>query len=176
MANGLGGVAGGLLMTVASRWVRRRFHRLLGLTVLADGLAYVAYAVAPSLAAATVALTLAGLAFIPALICYRTVVQLASADAVRGRVLSIFSTGIAAGMLASLSCTGALIDLWGVRPVIGAAAIMILACGLLCCALVRVMPAPEADAAAETSRPAPAARGDAGVRRPRSSSAPVAGA
>jgi predicted MFS family arabinose efflux permease len=150
MANGLGGVAGGLLMTVASRWVRRYYHRLLGLTVLANGLAYVAYALAPSLAAATVALTLVGLAFMPALICYQTIVQLASAAAVRGRVLSIFSTGIAAGMLASLSCTGLVIDLWGVRAVIGAAATMILACGLLCCALVRVPPVPEEGAAAET--------------------------
>jgi MFS family permease len=67
---------------------------------------------------------------------------LASDDAMRGRVLSIFSTGIAAGMLTSLSCAGVLVDLWGVRTVIGAAATLILVCGLLCCALVRVTPAP----------------------------------
>jgi hypothetical protein len=61
------------------------------------------------------------LAFIPALVAYQTIVQLASDDAVRGRVLSIFGTAIAAGMLTLLSCTGVCVDLWGVRTVIGAA-------------------------------------------------------
>jgi predicted MFS family arabinose efflux permease len=142
MANGLGGIAGGLLIALASARVGQRYHRLLGVTAVANGLAYLAYALAPSLAAATVALVLVGLAFIPALVSYQTIVQLASDDAVRGRVLSIFSTGIAAGMLASLSCAGVLIDLWGVRTVIGVAATLILACGILCCALVRVTPTP----------------------------------
>jgi predicted MFS family arabinose efflux permease len=150
MANGLGGIAGGLLITLASAWVGRSYHRVLSPTVLANGLAYLAYALAPSLAAATAALVLVGLSFIPALVAYQTLVQLGSDDAVRGRVLSIFSTGVAAGMLVSLSCAGVLIDLWGVRTVIGAAAALILGCGVLCAVLVRVTPvprdAPEADA------------------------------
>jgi MFS family permease len=149
MANGLGGITGGLLMTLSNIWIRQQYHRLLGLTVLANGLGYLAYALAPSLAAGTVALVLVGLAFIPALVAYQTIVQLASDNWVRGRVLSIFSTGVAAGMLASLSCAGVLIDLWGVRTVIGAAAILILVCGVLCTVLVRATPtprdAPEAD-------------------------------
>jgi MFS family permease len=146
MANGLGGVAGGLLIAVVSTRVGRRYHRVLASCVLAYGLAYLAYALSPSLQAGAAALVVVGSAFIPALVSYQTIVQLASADAVRGRVLSIFSTAIAAGMLVSLSCTGVCVDLWGVRTVIGASASLILACGLLCWALVRVTPVP-ADAA-----------------------------
>jgi predicted MFS family arabinose efflux permease len=142
MANGLGALTGGLLMTLGSAWVRQGYHRLLGLTVLAIGLAYLAYAFAPSLLASTVAVALVGMAFIPALVSYQTIVQLAGDDALRGRVLSLFSAGIAAGMLASLSCAGVLIDLWGVRAVIGSAAILILGTGVLCCLLVRVTPVP----------------------------------
>jgi predicted MFS family arabinose efflux permease len=157
MANGLGGIAGGLLMTLSSMWVRQRYHRLLGVTVLANGLGYLAYALASSLAAGTVALVLVGVAFIPALVAYQTIVQLASDDRVRGRVLSIFSTAIAAGMLASLSCAGVLIDLWGVRTVIGGAATLILVCGFLCCVLVRETPAPGDATEAEQSSLLPAA-------------------
>jgi predicted MFS family arabinose efflux permease len=159
MANGLGALTGGVLMTLGSTWVRQGYHRLLGVMVLAIGAAYAAYALAPSLVASTVAVALVGLAFIPALVSYQTIVQLASDDAVRGRVLSIFSAGIAAGMLASLSCAGALIDLWGVRAVIGSAAALILSSGLLCWLLVRGTPATQtaADVSTRCPRPVPLA-------------------
>jgi MFS family permease len=76
-----------------------------------------------------------------------TLIQLARADGVRGRVLSIVGAANAAGTLVSLSCTGALIDLWGVRIVIGGAAILILVCGVLCCALAHETPSSEDDSA-----------------------------
>jgi hypothetical protein len=76
---------------------------------------------------------------------------------VRGRVLSIFSTAIAAGMLASLSCTGVCVDLWGIRTVIGAAATLILVCGVLCSVLVRATPTPWAAAAVDHGQLVPAA-------------------
>jgi MFS family permease len=142
MANGLGGLAGGLLITLVSARVGRCYHRVLAPGVLAYGLAYLAYALSPSLLAGAAALVVVGVAFIPALVAYQTIVQLASADAVRGRVLSLFGTAIAAGMLASLSCTGVCVDLWGVRIVIGAAATLILVCGVLCGVLVRTTPTP----------------------------------
>jgi predicted MFS family arabinose efflux permease len=97
MANGLGGITGCLLIALASARVGHRYHWVLGWMVLANGLAYLAYALVPSLAEATVALVLVGLAFIPALMSYQPIVQLASVDAARGRVPSIFSTAVAPG-------------------------------------------------------------------------------
>jgi MFS family permease len=87
-AQGIGAVAGALAISpLAARFGRGRVlvGQLLALTV-----ALVAYAFAPSLALAAVALTVVGAIYIGVLSGLQTVVQLRAPDEFRGRVLSFY--------------------------------------------------------------------------------------
>ena len=139
-ANGLGQLLGGLAIFALGTRVAHRYHLLLGLAVLANGLALVGYALAPSLLVAALAVFLSGIAFTPLIISFMTILQLAAEDAYMGRVNSLVNTGMAVAMLLSLSSGGALADLFGVRQVIGGGAAILALAGLLSLAMIRATP------------------------------------
>ena len=139
-ANGLGQLLGGLTIFALGTRVARSYHLLLGLAVLANGLALVGYALAPSLLIAALAVFLSGIAFTPLIISFMTILQLAAEDAYMGRVNSLVNTGMAVAMLLSLSSGGALADLFGVRQVIGGGAAILALAGLLSLAMIRATP------------------------------------
>jgi len=139
-ANGLGQLLGGLAIFALGTRLADRYHLLLGLAVLANGLALVGYALAPSLLVAALAVFLSGIAFTPLIISFMTILQLAAEDAYMGRVNSLVNTGMAVAMLLSLSSGGALADLFGVRQVIGGGAAILALAGLLSLAMIRATP------------------------------------
>jgi len=139
-ANGLGQLLGGMAIFALGTRVAHRYHLLLGLAVLANGLALVGYAFAPSLLVAALAVFLSGVAFTPLIISFMTILQLAAEDAYMGRVNSLVNTGMAVAMLVSLSSGGALADLFGVRQVIGGGAAILALAGLLSLAMIRATP------------------------------------
>jgi MFS family permease len=139
-ASGLGQLAGGALMLVLGRWAARRYHLVLGLSVIASALAIMGYALAPSLPIATGALFISGVALTPLMVSFMSLIQLSAEDAFMGRVMSLVNTGMAVAMVVSLSCGGALADLFGVRQVIGGGAAIFMLSGVITFALVRSTP------------------------------------
>jgi MFS family permease len=69
-------------------------------------------------------------------------VQWVTDDAFMGRVNSVINTSMAVMMIVSLISGGALTDLFGVRQVIGGAALLFVASGTLSLLLIRVTPVP----------------------------------
>ena len=106
------------------------------------GFALLGYALAPSLPVAVIALVASGLSFPPLIVSFMTLAQLATDDLYMGRVMSLINTGMAVAMIASMTCGGALTDLFGVRQVIGVGAILLAASGLLSLRAIRATPAP----------------------------------
>jgi MFS family permease len=141
-ASGAGQIVGGILVAMVSRWVAQRYHLLLGLAMLINGLVLVGYALAPSLLVASGMLFASGLSFAPLIVAFMTLIQLATDDAYMGRVMSLVNTGMAVAMIVSMTAGGALTDLFGVRQVIGGGALMLIVAGLLSLAIVRATPAP----------------------------------
>ncbi len=148
LASGMGQVVGGLVVAALSAWAARRYHLLLGFSTVANGLALLGYALAPSLPVAVVALVASGLSFPPLIVSFMTLAQLATDDLYMGRVMSLINTGMAVAMIASMTFGGALTDLFGVRQVIGVGAALLAASGVLSLRAIRATPAP---------RPLPAA-------------------
>jgi len=142
VASGVRQVAGGLGVAIAGRWAARRYHLLLGLAIIANGMALVGYALAPSLPVALVVLGAAGLSFPPLLVSFMTLIQLAMEDRYMGRVMSLVNTGMAVAMIASMTAGGALTDLFGVRQVIGGGATMLIVSGVLSLRAIRATPTP----------------------------------
>jgi predicted MFS family arabinose efflux permease len=150
LANGAGAFCGSTLMLVAGKRLTRRYHQLVRWTVLANGCALMVYALAPSLGVAAAAVGAVGFLFSIALVSFITLIQLNAEDRVMGRVMSLCSMTVAAGLLISLAWGGALADLLGVRQVMGTSAVVIAFCGILNFRLVRETPVPRsatADAA-----------------------------
>ena len=141
-ASGVGQVVGGLGVALLGRWIARRYHLLLGLSTIANGIALVGYALAPSLPIAIVALLLSGLSFPSLIVSFMTLIQLVTDDVYMGRVMSLVNTGMAVAMIASLTLGGALTDIFGVRQVIGGGAVMLIAAGLLSLRIIRRTPEP----------------------------------
>ena len=141
-ASGIGEVVGGIVVAALGGWLARRYHLLLGGAIIANGLALVGYALAPSLLAAMAILFVAGLSFPPLIVSFMTLIQLATDDAYMGRVMSLVNTGMAVAMIASMTAGGALTDLFGVRQVIAGGAVMLLVAGILSLRVVRTTPAP----------------------------------
>jgi len=142
LASGMGQVVGGLVVAALSARAARRYHLLLGVSTVANGLALLGYALAPSLPVAVVALVASGLSFPPLIVSFMTLAQLATDDLYMGRVMSLINTGMAVAMIASMTFGGALTDLFGVRQVIGVGAALLVASGLLSLRVIRVTPAP----------------------------------
>jgi MFS family permease len=140
IAVGIGTVGGGLAMSLASAVLARRYHLVLGGAVLAQGLLCIAYGLAPTLAAAAFLGFLIGLLWSPSLAAIFTLLQLASADAVLGRVTSLYSMCTAAAMIVSMACGGALADQVGVRQVIAGCAVLITVAGAASLLLIRATP------------------------------------
>jgi MFS family permease len=141
-ASGLGELSGGILMSVFGNRMGRRYHLVLGLTVIVGGTAFLGYAVAPNLWVAAVALAVVGLMFPPIIVSFMTMVQWVTDDAFMGRVNSVINTSMAVMMIMSLVSGGALTDLFGVRQVIAGAAVLLGASGVLSLFLIRTTPAP----------------------------------
>ncbi|HZS86625.1 MAG TPA: MFS transporter [Chloroflexota bacterium] len=142
LANGAGAFCGSTLMLVAGTRVARHYHHIVRWAVLANGGALLAYALAPSLRVAVVAVGAVGFLFTIALVSFLTLIQLSAEDRVMGRVMSLCNMTVAAGLLISLAWGGALADLLGVRQVMGTGAVIIALCGALNFRLVRETPAP----------------------------------
>lgn len=140
--SGIGELLGGVVMSVVSAWAARRYHRLLGGSIVVMGVALVGYALAPALPVAATALYIVGLSFPPLLISFMTLIQLDAEDAFMGRVMSLVNTGIAVAMIISMTFGGVLTDLFGVRQVIGGGAAISIAAGVLSLSRIRSMPAP----------------------------------
>jgi len=107
----------------------------------------------PSLPVAMVVLGAVGFLFSIALASFIPLIQLSAEDRVMGRVMSLCTMTVAAGLLISLVWGGALADLLGVRQVIGAGAGCIGLCGGLTFLLVRQTPASPGPDAAEAGVP-----------------------
>jgi predicted MFS family arabinose efflux permease len=150
--NGVGILAGGIVLSLLSARLTRSYHWLLGGACIVVGLGYVAYALAPTLLAAAIVLFVVGLALPPLSVSAMTMVQLVTEDAFMGRVMSLLNTSMAVATLASLACGGVLTDLLGVRQVIAGGAVLLTAAGLLSLLLIRTTPTrqrgPAQDAAA----------------------------
>jgi MFS family permease len=133
----------------------QRYHLILGWAVVVVAGGQALYAAAPTLSVAVLAVGVVGFCFSLGLVSFLTLMQVSTEDSFRGRVMSICSMTVAAGMIVSLSCGGLLADLIGVRQVIGACSLVVGLCGVLTLALVRVTPAPRTATRDDEPWPAP---------------------
>jgi MFS family permease len=121
-AQGVGAVAGALaLLPLANRIGRRRLL-VADLGVVLPG-ALIAYALAPNLATATLALVAVGAAYIGVLSGLMTVVQLRAPVALRARILSLFMVALGSIYPLGAIVQGALGDHFGLRRVTAVAAV-----------------------------------------------------
>jgi MFS family permease len=141
---GAGNLVGGTAIWLLSPWAARRYHLLLGLSTAILGVSTFCYAIAPSLLLASCALFVNGLVFPTLITSWMTMMQTVTEDAYMGRVMSLANMVMAVAMIVSLSGSGALTDAFGVRPVIGLGAAILLSSGLLSLALIRATPEPPA--------------------------------
>lgn len=148
-ASGIGQVAGGIVVALLSGWIAGRYHLLLGAAIIVNGITLVGYALSPSLPVAVLVLLASGLSFPPLIVSFMTLIQLSTDDAYMGRVMSLVNTGMAVALIASMTCGGALTDLFGVRQVIGGGAAMLIVAGVLSLAIIRATPAPRLEPVVE---------------------------
>lgn len=148
-SSGVGELTGGIVVSLLGAWAARRYHLLLGVFVVLNGLGLVGYALAPTLPFAATVLFFVGFGFPPILVSFMTMVQLVTEDAFMGRVMSLLNTGMSVAMIASLACGGVLTDLFGVRQVIGGAAALLVVSGVLSLLAIRATPAPRVETAPE---------------------------
>jgi MFS family permease len=141
---GAGNLVGGTAIWLLSPWAKRRYHLLLGLSTATLGVSTFCYAISPSLLLASCALFVNGLVFPTLMVSWMTMMQTVTENAYMGRVMSLANMVMAVAMIVSLSCSGALTDAFGVRPVIGLGAAILLSSGLLSLALIRATPEPPA--------------------------------
>lgn len=144
---GLGQLTGGIVIWLLSRRVAGRYHRLMGASMLLSGLGTFVYAHMPTLLFAAMVLFCVGLVFPPIIVAFNTMMQSAAEDQYMGRVMSLVGTSMALAIIVSMTASGVLTDLFGVRAVIGAGGVMLMIAGIVALFLIRAMPA---------ARPAPA--------------------
>jgi predicted MFS family arabinose efflux permease len=114
-AQGVGAVAGALsLASLARRYGRRR---VLVVNLLVLPVLLAAYAGAPNLAAATVALVAVGAGYVGVLSGLGTVVQLRAPAALRARILSLYMVALGTVYPLGAVVQGALGDRFGLRAV-----------------------------------------------------------
>jgi MFS family permease len=123
-AQGVGAVAGALALTPLARRFGRRRVLVLNLFVLPFLL--VAYALAPNLATATLALMLVGAGYIGVLSGLSTVVQLRAPNVFRARILSFYMVALGTVYPVGAVVQGALGDWLGLRVVTTACAVLFL--------------------------------------------------
>ncbi len=123
-AQGVGAVAGALsLASLARRYGRRR---VLVVNLLVLPFLLGAYAVAPTLAVATVVLVAVGAGYVGVLSGLGTVVQLRAPVALRARILSLYMVALGTVYPLGAVLQGALGDRWGLRWVTAAGAALFL--------------------------------------------------
>ena len=119
-AQGVGAVAGALsLASLARRYGHRR---VLVANLLALPLLLAAYAAAPSLAVAAVALVAVGACYVNVLSGLGAVVQLRAPEVLRARILSLYMVALGTVYPLGAVLQGALGDRWGLRAVTAAGA------------------------------------------------------
>jgi hypothetical protein len=111
----------------------------------------------PTLILATTVLFLAGVIWPPVLVSWLTLIQLATEEAFMGRVMSLTRMSVSVSMIISLSGTGALADVVGVRQTIALGATFLLLTGLFDLVFVRATPESRAmpDVQEQALAPAP---------------------
>jgi MFS family permease len=124
-AQGVGAVVGAVLLPSVALQVGRR--RMLTGALLVLPLLLVAYAAAPVLWLATLALFAVGAGYIAVLSGLNTVVQLRAPAAARGRVLSIYMMGLGIVYPLGAVIQGNLADVSGLRGVTAVGALVLLA-------------------------------------------------
>ena len=154
--SGCGALVGSTVLTMVGPRIAGRYHLVMGWFSLLQGCAVVLYALAPTLAVALVAVAMVGFCFTLAVTSYITIIQLATPDALMGRVLSVCNMTVAAGLICSLTFGGVLADRFGVRQVAGTCAAMIVLAATLSLLLVRETPvrSEQAPSAAPSDVPA----------------------
>lgn len=140
VAMGAGEAMGSVLVFVGHDWLQQRYHRLLGLAVLANGVCNLAYAGAPTLLIAAALLGGVGLSLPAITVAAATLLQRGTDDSVMGRVVSVIGTAASVAMITSTACGGVLADLLGVRPAIGLAAVVLIIAALIACAFLWMLP------------------------------------
>ena len=149
-AQGVGAVAGALALASLARRFGRRRVLVVNLAVLPGLL--VAYALAPNLVSATVALLAVGAGYIGVLSGLGTVVQLRAPKAMRARILSLYLVALGTIYPVGAVLQGTLGDRLGLRAVTAA-------CALLFAGLFVVFRWARPDLVATLDDPAPALAG-----------------
>jgi predicted MFS family arabinose efflux permease len=145
VASGLGQLAGGILSFQFAPRLAHMYHRVLAVSIAFSGVMVLIYSVTPSLESAVVVLFIGGLGFPVMFMAFMTMIQIAVENAFMGRVMSLISTCMAVVMIISTAAGGALTDVFGVRQVIAAGGVSLVAGGLLALRLVRSMPEKRAE-------------------------------
>jgi MFS family permease len=125
-AQGVGAVAGALALTPLANRFGRRTVLVADLTVVLPA-TVVVYALAPSFAAATVAIVAVGAAYIGVLSGLMTVVQLRAPEALRARILSLYFVALGSVYPIAAIIQGKLGDAVGLREVSAGAALLLAA-------------------------------------------------
>jgi predicted MFS family arabinose efflux permease len=126
-AMGVGQLCGGLLVSALSKRLTRFYHLLLGTSILLMGVGTAAYSQMPTLQTAAAALFVSGIILPFLLVAFITLVQLTTDNAYMGRVMSLVTMCMSVASILSLTASGALTDLFGVRQVIaGGGAILVI--------------------------------------------------
>lgn len=146
-ASGIGQLGGGLLVSVLSKRLSRYYDRLLGLTMVLMGVGTAVYAQMPTLPAAAVVLFVSGLAFPFLMVSFMTLVQLTTDNAYMGRVMSLVTMCMSVASILSLTASGTLTDLFGVRHVITAGGAILILSGGVGLLVIRAPQRPAAPAA-----------------------------
>lgn len=124
-AQGIGAVIGALLLA----WLAERFgrRRVLVADMVVLPAVLIAYALSPNLAVATVMLLLVGMAYVGLLSGFGTVVQLRAPEALRARVLSLYTVALGVVYPIGAVIQGFLGDRIGLRAVTAGTAVLYLA-------------------------------------------------
>jgi predicted MFS family arabinose efflux permease len=141
-ASGIGETLGAVAVTLVARSLRNGYHRVLGLSVIAQGLGFLAYALAPNLMAASAVLLAVGFTFAPLEVAFMTLTQLATEDPYRGRVMGLLNMAVAVALIVSMAWGGFLADRFSVRQVLAVAACITIVAGVTALGLLRSMPVP----------------------------------
>jgi MFS family permease len=108
---------------------------------MTQGLGFLAYALAPNLAAAAGVLLAVGFLFAPLQVAFMTLTQLATEDSYRGRVMGLANMVVAVALILSMAWGGFLSDRINVRQLLAAVACISVLAGVCTLRLVGSMPA-----------------------------------
>lgn len=142
-SSGAGELLGGVIMAVLGSRLAGHYHQLLAWSIVINALAFIGYALSPSLWLAAGILFFVGLTFPPVIVSYMTMTQYVTEDAFMGRVNSVINAATGIAQILSVVSGGALADLFGVRQVIGTAAALWGVSGILTFVTIRSTPEPQ---------------------------------